>query len=169
MLPGWYGVGTALSNYLEKGCQHSPRTAAARLKQLQKMAHEWPFFQALMSNMEQVLAKVDLGIAQEYANLVNNPALRTRIYSMIEKEFALTCELFTKVCQRTLLAEDPILRDALAERFAYIDPLNHLQVALLKRHRTTRQRGNRSSVESSAQRALHMTINGIAAGLRNTG
>lgn len=169
MLPGWYGVGTALNHYLEQGCKHSPRTQSARLKQLQKMAKEWPFFRALMSNMEQVLAKVDMGIAHEYAGLVNDPELRTRIYSRIKKEFELTCTLFTQVCQRQLLAEDPILRDALAERFAYIDPLNHLQVALLKRHRATRQRGNKNSVESSAQRSLHMTINGVAAGLRNTG
>ncbi|MBC7203330.1 MAG: phosphoenolpyruvate carboxylase [Pusillimonas sp.] len=169
MLPGWYGVGTALNHYIEQGCAGSPRTPAGRLEQLRKMAKEWPFFQALMSNMEQVLAKVDMGIAHEYAGLVNTPELRARIYNQIKKEFELTCALFVKVCERELLAENPILRDALAERFAYIDPLNHLQVALLKRHRATRQRGNRNSVESSAQRSLHMTINGVAAGLRNTG
>lgn len=170
MLPGWYGVGTALQTYWRDGCDGAPGTADERLAQLQEMAHVWPFFRTLLSNMEQVLAKTDLGIARRYASLVPDKALRNGIFLRIESEFALTLDMFRRVAQHDLLAKDPVLAAALSERFAYIDPLNHLQVELLRRHRAAQDDANTDDEgENRSQRAIHMTINGIAAGLRNSG
>jgi len=168
LLTGWYGVGTALHRYVREGCADSPATANARLAQLQTMEKTWPFFTTLLSNMEQVLAKTDLNIARKYAELVTDRALRTRIFARIREEHQRTLEMLRQVTQRELLDQDPQLRTALCERFAYINPLNHLQVELLHRQRTRRVAHKRDT-ESPNQRALHMTINGIAAGLRNSG
>jgi phosphoenolpyruvate carboxylase len=169
MLTGWYGMGTAIQSYIDNGCEGSPATAAQRLKQLQEMAQVWPFFRTLLSNMEQVLAKTDLDIARQYAGLVPDTRLRNAVFSRITDEFQRTRSLFTQVAGHELLEHDQVLRDALSERFAYIDPLNHLQVELLKRHRKSGRKPAKGGVESSSQRAIHMTINGIAAGLRNSG
>lgn len=170
MLTGWYGVGTALKKYVEQGCDGAPSQPEARLAQLQEMAGEWPFFRTLLSNMEQVLAKTDLTIARRYAGLVADKRLRERIFARLEAEFHTTLEMFRQVSGHDLLEHDPQLAAALLERFAYIDPLNHLQVELLRRHR---KRGpvdfTGNDAESRSQRAIHMTINGIAAGLRNSG
>src|SRR3546814_488715 len=127
ILTGWYGVGTALHAYLEHGCANSPATRPKRLAQLQAMTRDWPFFQTLMSNMEMVLAKTDLSIARSYAQLVPGKAMRTRIFQKMEAEHALTLDMFQTVAQRQLLDDNQQLRAALSERFAYIDPLNHLQ------------------------------------------
>ncbi|WP_370246268.1 phosphoenolpyruvate carboxylase [Candidimonas sp. SYP-B2681] len=170
MLPGWYGVGTAMRTYVDEGCPDSPATPGERMAQLQKMAEIWPFFRTLLSNLEQVLAKTDLEIARRYASLVPDRKLRDAVFSRIEQEFALTLNMFKDVAQHDLLAEDEFLKAALGERFAYIDPLNHLQVELLRRHRAERRKASRSDDgESRTQRAIHMTINGVAAGLRNSG
>lgn len=168
LLTGWYGMGTALRSYIDSGLEGVASTPENRLAQLQDMAQTWPFFKTLLSNMEQVLAKTDLGIARQYAQLVPDAALRNNIFQRIEAELALTQEMFTRVAQREVLAEDPVLAAALSERFAYIDPLNHLQVELLRRHRQAGARSARGS-ENQIQRAIHMTINGVAAGLRNSG
>ncbi|MDS1139148.1 phosphoenolpyruvate carboxylase [Pusillimonas sp. SM2304] len=168
MLTGWYGMGTALHAYVESGGEGAPATPALRLKQLREMAQVWPFFKTLLSNMEQVLAKTDLGIARRYASLVPDRKLRNHVFGLIEAEFALTLDMFRKVCQHELLAKDELLGTALSERFAYIDPLNHLQVELLRRHRLAHENQS-GDEESRSQRAIHMTINGIAAGLRNSG
>lgn len=170
LLTGWYGVGTALHRYVQEGCAGSPATPELRLTELQDMANAWPFFKTLLSNMEQVLAKTDLDIAGHYASLVTDEALRNTIFSRIEQEFALTLDMFKQVTQTELLERDPLLKAALSERFAYIDPLNHLQIELLRRHRANSTLANANNeTESSTQRAIHMTINGIAAGLRNSG
>ncbi|MYN12906.1 phosphoenolpyruvate carboxylase [Pusillimonas sp. TS35] len=170
MLTGWYGMGSALRAYVEQGCDSAPATPAKRLAQLREMAQVWPFFRTLISNMEQVLAKTDLEIGRRYAALVPDARLRKKVFSQIEAEFALTLKMFSDVAQRELLDEEPTLRAALTERFAYIDPLNHLQVELLRRHRQeVGKPGKESDEESRSQRAIHMTINGIAAGLRNSG
>ncbi|HEY9572007.1 MAG TPA: phosphoenolpyruvate carboxylase, partial [Pusillimonas sp.] len=170
MLTGWYGVGTALQAYLEQGFKGAPAKKADRLAQLREMSEAWPFFKTLLSNMEQVLAKTDLGIARRYASLVPDKKLRETIFGRIQAEFELTLSLFQRVSEHDLLANDPLLGAALSERFAYIDPLNHLQVELLRRHRLSAGRsGKGGDEESRSQRAIHMTINGIAAGLRNSG
>jgi phosphoenolpyruvate carboxylase len=169
-LPGWYGMGTALSRYIDEGCPGSPRTSEGRLAELRAMAGEWPFFRTLLSNMEQVLAKTDLAIGRSYAELVPDKPLRDTVFGRIEAEYRRTLAAFRSVTGHGLLDQDEQLRAALSERFAYIDPLNHLQVELLRRHRASKpadQQGNES--ETSSQRAIHMTINGIAAGLRNSG
>ncbi|MCC2597082.1 phosphoenolpyruvate carboxylase [Pusillimonas sp. MFBS29] len=168
MLTGWYGMGTALQAYIEQGHDGSPATPALRLAQLREMAQVWPFFKTLLSNMEQVLAKTDLDIARRYAGLVPDKKLRKHVFGRIEAEFMLTLDMFKKVSGHDLLAKDERLAAALSERFAYIDPLNHLQVELLRRHRLAHESQN-GDEESRSQRAIHTTINGIAAGLRNSG
>ncbi|NYT66162.1 phosphoenolpyruvate carboxylase [Alcaligenaceae bacterium] len=170
LLTGWYGVGTALHRYVQEGCPDSPTTPELRLAELRDMANAWPFFKTLLSNMEQVLAKTDLDIAGHYASLVADQTLRTTVFNHIKQEFALTLDMFKQVTQTELLERDPLLKAALSERFAYIDPLNHLQVELLRRHRAaSKLNTTNDETESSSQRAIHMTINGIAAGLRNSG
>ncbi len=170
MLTGWYGVGTALQRYVQEGSDDAPPTPEARLALLQEMALEWPFFRTLLSNMEQVLAKTDLAIARRYAGLVANRRLRESVFGRIEQEYRTTVDMFRQICRHELLEHDPQLAAALLERFAYIDPLNHLQVELLRRHRKRGPAGfTEHDAESRSQRAIHMTINGIAAGLRNSG
>lgn len=170
MLTGWYGVGTALHTYIERGMPDDQKTPQERLDILRHMVENWPFFRSLFSNMEQVLAKTDLDIAGRYAQLVQDEALRDTIFKRIQTEFELTVSMFRQITQHDLLAFDEPLAAALTERFAYIDPLNHLQVELLQRYRNNQNSSESPTDEESAiQRAIHMTINGIAAGLRNSG
>jgi phosphoenolpyruvate carboxylase len=168
MLTGWYGIGTALETYLEQGSDGCPGSRRARLAQLRDMAAQWPVFRTLLSNMEMVLAKTDLAIAARYAELVPRAALRTRIFGMIEREHARTLAMLKLLTRRELLADNPTLAAALRERFAYIDPLNYLQIELIKRHRAA-QSNARKAPDKRIQGAIHLTINGIAAGLRNSG
>ena len=169
-IPGWYGMGTALNRYLESGLPKDGLNRAKRLAQLQTMAREWAFFRTLLSNMEQVLAKTDLDIGLKYAGLVEDEALREGIFTQIREEFDLTHQLFREITGHELLANDQALQDALVERFAYIDPLNHLQVELLRRHRRQGEKANKPTRSGvNKQHVIHLTINGIAAGLRNSG
>ncbi|MCX5590018.1 phosphoenolpyruvate carboxylase [Alcaligenes endophyticus] len=170
-IPGWYGVGTALNEYLQYGTGEDQSTPEQRLQQLQEMAQNWPFFSTLLSNMEQVLAKTDLDIGSKYADLVADAALRERVFEQIKAEYELTVALFKQICGHDLLAKDQALQDALAERFAYIDPLNHLQVELLRRYRDSSAPKARKKAANSvnSEHVIHLTINGIAAGLRNSG
>lgn len=169
-LPGWYGMGTAMGRYLHEGGPDADSSPEARLQTLQAMARDWPFFRTLLSNMEQVLAKTDLAIGQAYSELVADKALRTQVFARIEAEYHATVTAFRLVTEHELLAHDEQLSAALGERFAYIDPLNRLQVELLRRHRSGQNAARRGDEEESrSQRAIHMTINGIAAGLRNSG
>ena len=170
LLTGWYGVGTAIEDYLEQGAPDCPGTRPARLKQLRAMASDWPVFRTLLSNMEMVLAKSDLNIAAGYAELVPNKALRERIFGVISDEHARTRAMLKLLTQRELLAADPLLQQSLQQRFAYIDPLNYLQIELLRRHRrNTNKEEREQGHEDRVQRAIHLTINGVAAGLRNSG
>ncbi|UHL64006.1 phosphoenolpyruvate carboxylase [Paralcaligenes sp. KSB-10] len=169
MLTGWFGLGSAILSYLEHKGDDTPGSRDARLAQLRGMARDWPFFYTLLSNAEMVLAKTDLAIARRYSKLVPDKKLREKVFERIEQEHALTLEMFKLVTQRELLDDNLQLRASLSERFAYIDPLNHLQVELLQRHRAERRRTTEANEESRSQRAIHMTINGIAAGLRNSG
>lgn len=161
-LPGWFGVGHGIQRYLDEGIAEGPATREERLQQLQQMAAEWPFFKTLLSNMEQVLAKTDLDIGARYALLVQDQDSAQTIFQRIKAEYHLCCSLFKQLNGYELLDQDPALRAALTERFAYIDPLNHLQVELLRRQRSEQH-------DSYSQEAMHITINGIAAGLRNSG
>ena len=168
MLTGWYGMGSAIEAYLETGAPGAPASRRARLAQLREMAREWPAFRTLLSNMEMVLAKSDLAIAARYAQLVPKRALRERIFGAISAEHGRTLAMLKLLTQRELLADNPTLQASLRERFAYIDPLNYLQIELIRRHRAA-QRDPDAAVDERVQRAIHLTINGIAAGLRNSG
>jgi phosphoenolpyruvate carboxylase len=156
ILPGWYGFGSAVEKYLE-------RHGAAGLKQLQAMNKNWAFFRGLLSNMDMVLSKTDMGIASRYAQLVADEKIRTQIFGMIETEWErTTAKLMAITKSNTLLADNPTMARSLNTRLPYIDPLNHLQVMLLERTRA-------GESDEKLRRALHITINGIAAGLRNSG
>jgi phosphoenolpyruvate carboxylase len=154
MLPGWYGFGGALEHWI-----HRKR---GTLEELRAMHARWPFFRSVLSNMDMVLGKTDLGIASRYAELVEDEALRKRVFGRIAGEWRLARKWLLAILEREeFLADNPLARSIRA-RFPYLDPLNHLQVGLLRRLRA----GDR---DERAQRALHLTINGLAAGLRNTG
>lgn len=176
MIPGWYGMGTALARFIEEGAvsaggvDYSQLSREERLALLREMQREWPFFNTLLSNMEMVLAKTDLGIGRQYSSLVSDEALRQRVYSQIEAEFNLTLKYFKEVVEHDLLAGNTNLKNALQERFLYVDPLNYLQVKLLHRLREIEDDNvERMNERGSIARSILMTINGIASGLRNTG
>jgi phosphoenolpyruvate carboxylase len=156
MLPGWYGFGSAVQAY-------RARAGEGALERLREMHRAWPFLQVLLSNMDMVLAKSDFGIASRYAGLVTDAALRDAVFGRIQSEWQLTVEsLFAITGQREPLEGNPALARSLRDRSPYIDPLNHLQVTLLARFR-------RGDHDERLKRAIMLTINGIAAGLRNSG
>jgi len=127
------------------------------------MYREWPFFQMLLSNMDMVLAKSDIAIASRYAELVSDAALRERIFSRLRAEWQRTIDaLVTIMGQQSLLESNPLLARSIRNRFPYIDPLNHMQIELLKRYRA-------GDTGEDVVTGIHLTINGIAAGLRNSG
>ena len=156
MLPGWYGFGSAVNAYLE-------RHGDPGLELLQAMHREWGFFSTLLSNMDMVLAKTDLGIASRYASLVRDPALRERIFGRLRAEHQASETALLRITgQRELLETNPLLKRSIRNRFPYLDPLNHVQVELLHRHREDHD-------DERIRRGIHLSINGIAAGLRNSG
>ena len=164
LLPGWYGVGTAVQQFLDQ----VPEQTEERLAHLRAMARDWPFFRTLLSNLEMVLAKTDLGIASRYAGLMPDEALRRRIFSAIRAEWQRTVKVVLQLTeQEQLLQADPTLARSIRDRTAYIDPLNHLQIELLRRHRTAALA--QREPDARIRNAIHITINGVAAGLRNTG
>ncbi len=133
------------------------------IEELKTMAASWPLFRTLLSNMDMVLAKTDLGIASRYAELVENGELRDRVWARLKTEWELTRDGFLAITGgNDFLSDNPVLARAIRERCAYLDPLNHLQIELLKRYRS----GDR---DERVKRAIHLTINGVAAGLRNSG
>jgi phosphoenolpyruvate carboxylase len=155
MLPGWYGFGAAVDGYLAANPQG--------LVTLRRMVKSWPFFQSLLSNMDMVLAKTDLAIASRYAELVADTELRESIFSQIKAEWSLTRKhLLSILEQDDFLADNPMLKRSLQLRSPYMDPLNHLQVELLKRHRA-------GETDERVARGIHLSINGVASGLRNSG
>jgi len=156
-LPGWYGFGSAVTAFLGKDRE-------ARLELLRQMAKEWRFFKALLSNLDMVMAKSDLGIAARYATLVKHRKQGDAIFAAISREWDRTIEALALITGETSrLAGNPNLALSLKHRFPYIDPLNYLQVELLRRLRS------RKRVSERLRRAIHISINGVAAGLRNSG
>ncbi len=168
-LPGWCGFGSAVDAFLAAAPDAARR--GARIALLQRMHRQWPFFSTLLSNLDMVLAKSDLRIAARYVELVEDKALGRRIFAALKAEWEradAALNLITGQTQR--LQGNPALARSIEHRFPYLDPLNHLQVELLRRYR------NRSAGDTAAppgierlQRGIHLSINGIAAGLRNTG
>lgn len=172
LLPGWYGVGTALETYLQQGIEGDQLDQNQRLALLQEMQRDWPFFTTLLSNMEMVLAKSDLAIAEQYSTLVKDEALREKIFGLIKQEHERTVAMLKLILGTDLLAGNPSLAQALQNRFAYIDPLNYLQVAVIERLRRHKDQPEHSQTRYEAlrnERSIHLTINGIASGLRNSG
>jgi phosphoenolpyruvate carboxylase len=162
-LPGWYGFGSAIKSYLGDGVKERK----ARMALLKRMHKQWPFFRTLLSNLDMVLAKTDLAIAARYVELVEDRKLGRRIFAAIEAEWYLTSEALSVITgEEQRLASNPSLARSIAHRFPYLDPLNHLQVELMRRYRAQREGkpGN-----ERVQSGIHISINGIAAGLRNTG
>ncbi len=156
MLPGWYGFGTAIEKWLG---DHSDKG----LPFLQELYKQWPFFRTQLSNMDMVLAKSSIAIASRYAALVEDETLRKEIFGRIREEHRLTIKTLLQIMQQDALLEtNPLLERSIRNRFPYLDPLNHLQVTLLKHYRT-----NQSSAKILT--GIQLTINGISAGLRNSG
>ena len=159
-LPGWYGFGSAIHAFLQAP---GATTRKERIALLQKMVRQWPFFRALLSNMDMVMAKSDLALASRYAELVGNVRLRKRILGTIEAEWRLTSDALVQITgDKQRLANNAALQRSIRHRFPYIDPLHHLQVELIRRHRA-------GQIDDRQRRGIHISINGIAAGLRNTG
>ena len=159
-LPGWYGFGSAVEQFLQHQGSALHRD---RLALLQQMVRQWPFFKTLLSNMDMVMAKSDLALAARYAELVSNTRLRKKIFKVIEAEWHRTVLALGQITgERQRLAGNTSLQRSIRNRFAYIDPLHHLQVELVRRYRA-------GQADERVQRGIHISINGIAAGLRNTG
>ena len=155
MLPGWYGFGSAVDRWLDA----NPRGLAL----LAEMHARWPFFKSVLSNMGMVLAKTDLAVASRYAELVPDAATRDAIFARISAEHTRTVAHLLAITQQSALLEDnATLARSIRNRFPYLDPLNHLQVELLRRHRA-------GQTDEATVSAIHLTINGLAAGLRNSG
>jgi len=158
-LPGWYGIGSALESW----CVDRPE----RLAELQQMYQRWPFFRALLSNTEMALSKADMGIAREYAALCLDPESAQQVFSTISAEYQRTLAWILTVINSTSLIEDnPALALSLSRRRPYLDPLNHIQIVLLKRYRD----GELKDTERDRWRdPLLRTISALSTGLRNTG
>jgi phosphoenolpyruvate carboxylase len=156
MLPGWYGFGAAVRDWL---AAHP----ADGLATLQAMHAEWPFFRTTLSNMDMVLSKSDIAIASRYAELVTDAGLARRIFARVREEWQASIDAVLSITrQQALLETNPLLARSIRNRFPYIDPLNHVQIELLRRHRA-------GDMAPEVVQGIHLSINGIAAGLRNSG
>jgi phosphoenolpyruvate carboxylase len=153
-LPGWYGFGSAFAKLIEE--------EPSALSDLQQMAKQWPFFATVLSNLGMVLAKTDMQIGAAYATLVADKVIRERIWNAIHEEWDRTRDAYEQIVGAKPLADNPTLARSIRNRFPYLDPLNHMQIELIRRVRA-------GDIEERTKRALHLSINGLAAGLRNTG
>jgi phosphoenolpyruvate carboxylase len=153
MLPGWFGAGTAF----EQWAIDDRRTVLLR-----DMYRTWPFFRTVMSNMSMVLAKTDLDIAARYAELVPDRVAGDAVFERIVAEHSLTVQWVERIIDQPLLGDNPSLAGSINNRFPYLDPPHHLQVELLRRLRS-------GDDDPLVGRGIKLTLNGIAAGLRNSG
>ncbi|MDP8566814.1 phosphoenolpyruvate carboxylase [Methylophilus aquaticus] len=159
LLPGWFGLGSAIHQFLTQDSS----AKEARLSLLREMLAGWPIFNTLINNVDMVLAKTDLIVARHYAHLLPDRALREEIFSRIEQEHKLTTHAVNVLLGSTeRLASQPVLAKSIRDRLPYLDPLNHLQVEMIQRYRN-------GETDEKLKLAIPLTINGIAAGLRNTG
>lgn len=158
MLPGWYGVGTAIKRWLDAGDDRD-----ARLTELQQLYQNWPFFNSVLSNMAQVMSKAEMGLARLYSQLVDAPEVADRIYSCICTEYELTRDMYSEITQTDdLLGDNPQLSRSVRSRYPYLLPLNIIQVELMRRYRN----GDESDEVASG---IQLTMNGLATALRNSG
>jgi phosphoenolpyruvate carboxylase len=154
-VPAWFGVGHALEQFAQSGPGHE--------QLLRQIARGFPVFSELLRNVELGMAKADLGIARDYSGLVKNAALRKRVFSMLEEEFLRSRRMILRITgQRELLGRNRVLARSIRLRNPYVDPMSLIQVELLRR----KLQGEKSS---DLEYPLGATINGIAAGLHNTG
>ncbi|MCP4359493.1 MAG: phosphoenolpyruvate carboxylase [Chloroflexi bacterium] len=159
VVPGWYGVGAALGRVGQ---------TPANIQLLQEMYQQWPFFQVVIDNAQVSLAKADMGIARLYANLVEDTAVREQIFGEIKGEFERTVAWILQVTgQRELLDNDPTLKRSVRRRNPYVDPLNFIQINLLRKLRHLPEQENPTGQKTL--QVIFLTINGIASGLKNTG
>ena len=155
MLPGWYGTGTAFEAWIGE--------EDGRLEVLQDLYRRWPFFRTVLSNMAQVLSKADMGLAARYSELVEDEALRRRVFGKIVDEHDRTIRMHKLITgQDDLPADNPALARSVFNRFPYLEPLNHLQVELLGRYRS-------GDDDELVQRGILLTMSGLATALRNSG
>jgi phosphoenolpyruvate carboxylase len=165
LVPAWFGVGHALEKYASR---------PGGLEQLQSMTANFPLFLDIVRNVEMALAKADFGIARLYASLVEDEELRKRVFSTLEAEFLLTRKMILEITgQTTLLERNPVLERSIRLRNPYVDPMSLIQVELMRRKRAfeaANPDADANAPEAQAlNRAITATINGISAGLRNTG
>ena len=154
MFPGWYGVGSAFKHFIDAD--------PANLKVLQDMYNGWPFFHSLMSNVDMVLSKSNMEIAEQYANLCQDAETRS-VFDIIHAEWALTKEVILQIeGHEKLLEDNPSLESSLDYRMPYFNVLNYIQLEMIKRGRNDQVSGIYESI-------IHITINGVASGLRNSG
>jgi phosphoenolpyruvate carboxylase len=151
IVPGWFGVGTGLAAAREAGAWDV----------VEEMQEKWLFMQTFVSNVEMTLTKTDLAIASRYVRQLVDPK-HHHLFDTITEEYVRTSEEIARLTGNALLDRLPILQRTLAVRDYYLDPLNYLQVSLLERSRAGEQ-------DEQLERALLLTVNGIAAGMRNTG
>jgi phosphoenolpyruvate carboxylase len=150
MLPGWYGAGQALSSFEDRGL-------------LGEMLEGWPFFRTTLDNLEMVLAKSDMGIAARYAELVEDPAMRQSVFGRIRDAWHQTHDCLLEITgQSRLLEHKPALDASIRLRLPYIEPLNLLQIELLKRHRA-------GETDPRVREGIELSINAVATALRNSG
>jgi phosphoenolpyruvate carboxylase len=156
ILPGWFGFGSATKAFVASRPQDG-------LTVLRAMYRDWPFFRSLLSKIDMALAKADLAIASRYAELVEDRALRDAVFARLRTEWQDTLAMVLAITeQKALLGRNPLLARSIRNRFPYLDPLNHVQIELLRRHRA-------GESDERVVAGIHLTINGLAAGLRNTG
>ncbi|CAB4244440.1 Phosphoenolpyruvate carboxylase [Methylacidimicrobium sp. AP8] len=159
VLPAWYGMG-ALASF----CERSPGGLAL----LREMYEEWPFFRTTLDNAQQSLAKTDMSIAERYASLVRDSEIRERIFSKIRAEYDRSVASVLAICRiESLLDREPILQRSIRLRNPYVDPLNYIQVEMIRRLRALEK--GQEAEERALRRVIELTVNGISAGLRNTG
>ncbi|WP_299644492.1 phosphoenolpyruvate carboxylase [uncultured Chloroflexus sp.] len=156
-IPGWFGLGSALEQFAKADPNH--------IHLLRAMYRHWPFFTTLLDNAQMIMLKADLGIARRYAELVPNQAIAERIFLQIEREFHRTARMICQITEyNDLLDNQPVLQHAIRQRNPYIDPLSYIQIELLRRLREAPP-----EAQGELETVLLMSINGIAAGLKNTG
>ncbi|WP_092808060.1 phosphoenolpyruvate carboxylase [Rhodococcus globerulus] len=155
MLPGWYGTGAAFERWIDGNPE--------RLATLTRLYQKWPFFRTVLSNMAMVMSKSDMGLAARYAELVPDVELRDRVFGMITDEHARTVRMYKEITGfDDLFADNSGLERSVHNRFPYLEPLNHLQVELIRRYRS----GDESD---QVRRGIQLTMNGLATALRNSG
>src|SRR5690606_6655878 len=159
IIPSWFGIGTAFKRFTDENPE--------AMSLLREMYREWPFFRALVDNAQLDIAKADMGIAELYASLVTDTKAGERIFNRMKTEHALATRMVCEILeQRELLERMPVIQRSIERRNPYVDPLNFIQVALL---RELRQCDPSSPEYETVLAAVLSTVNGIAAGMKTTG